>query len=62
MTILKKSEENAKKVYTMLAFQYQPLEKHLLSQCNANSKKQYHAMSYAKKIMTLDILASQLGL
>lgn len=59
---MKKQDESAKKIYTMLAFQYKPLEKLLLSNCSKEAKEKYLLMSYSKKITTLDQLAQKLDL
>lgn len=58
--------DNAQKVYTMLSFQYKPLEDRLLADLahsgNSEAVRQYRRASYAKKIAILDTYAAFLGL
>jgi hypothetical protein len=60
------SQQPADLVFSMLAFQYKPLEKKLLAGLEHEHRKdliaKYKAMPTSKKIIILDRLASQAGL
>ena len=63
---MNKTKKSADIVFSMLGFQYKPIEKHFIAFCNANGMKhlvtKYKKLSSGGKIATLDKHAQYLGL
>ena len=58
---LDQAENNAKKVYKILSFQYKVIEKDM-KDIAPEVYEQYKKLSFAKKIQYLDNMAAKLGM